>query len=734
MLIYDGKEPSFIWGSDPVHDMIYSTDDLKYIGNIWNVISTPQEWLEQGHYFFERHYFKAAMECYKNAGEESLHLKASAYDAEKRQDLMLAAGSFEKIGELKKAASYYEKSGHYDKALALWKKVKDKESASRCHLKLLEKDERFGELADIFLEQKDYSRGLEMLVKAGRYKQAAEVSLNHLSNKEAAAEYYERAGINHRAAWLFKQLGDTEKAAGLYEKTGDVDQAIKLWKRLKRVDRLGPLYYREKDYASLLKIYEKEKDFDNAVKVLKNCAEKEQLFSEAQDYLARRRYFPALIRFHVLNDHRHIAECAFKLKDYQRAARHYDIENLPDQAALAYEKAGSGKAAFLHYLKSEEDAAQHYRRAKRLAFLMSRSEIEKIGRQFKSQKQYAQALVCFQSINDFFQEGITYLDMGQREKALACLEPFYFQKEALDMVAAYCLQHGLVDFGALLILNHTELEYRLFDVISWEPHPCRSPLFQLMDIYFEQNARKDEMEKWAEVLGYFTFHEEIGQKKLYYLEKCCLYNKYWDDLEMITEYCPDYISKLEKEFASEYEQLKNTVSEIAAIKLFHLGKMDDFNRIVKQLDATNENYAIFAPSDDYDKAVQFFLRNNDIYQVERILRYQEDWERLAPIMEEHDYLERAADYYAFAENYGKSASLYQKIGRYSKSGDHYSLAKDYQKALEMYLKWGRNKTKIAQTFEKLEEYQNAARVWRNLGKMKKAERCMAKVHPTLFDE
>jgi tetratricopeptide (TPR) repeat protein len=734
LLIYDGKEPSFIWGSDPVRDMVYTTDDANYISNIWDVISSPQEWLEQGRYFFERRYFKAAMECFKNAGEEDLHLKASAYDAERRQDFVLAAGGFEKIGEFGKAASYYEKSGHYDKAYALWKKVKDKEGASRCHLKFLEKDERFGELADVYLGNKDYSKGLEMLVKAGRYQKAAEVSLNHLSNKEAAAEYYEKAGIHDQAARLFRQLGNTERAAGLYEKTGDVDQAIRLWKRLKQVDRLVPLYYRKKDYASLLEIYEKGKDFDNAVKILKKCVNEEQLRSEAHECLAKRRYFPALVRFHILNDHRNIAECAFKLKDYPLAARHYDLEGLHYQAATAYEKAGSGKAAFLRCLKSEEDAVQHFRRAKRLAFLMSRSEISKIGRQFKSQKQYAQALACFQSINDFFQEGIVYLDMGQREKALACLEPFYFQKEAMDMVAAYCLQHGLVDFGALLLLNHTELEYRLFDVISWEPHPCRSPLFQLMDIYFEQNARKDEMEKWADVLGYFPFHEEIGNKRLYYLEKCHLYNEYWDALETITEYYPDFMSKLQKEFSSEYEQLKNTVSEIAAIKLFHLGKMDDFNRIVKQLEVTDNNFEIFASSDNYWKAVQVLLKKGNIMMVEAMLRYHEEWEQLAPIMEEHGYLYRAADYYTFAENYAKSASLYQEIGRYSKAGDHYSLAKDYRKALEMYIKWGRNKTKIAQTFEKLEEYQNAAKVWRELGNMKKVEKCMAKVHPDLFNE
>ncbi|MFQ6114126.1 MAG: UvrD-helicase domain-containing protein [bacterium] len=44
LLVYDGKQPSLIWNSDLIGDKIYTTDDLSYIENIWNIIFTPEEW------------------------------------------------------------------------------------------------------------------------------------------------------------------------------------------------------------------------------------------------------------------------------------------------------------------------------------------------------------------------------------------------------------------------------------------------------------------------------------------------------------------------------------------------------------------------------------------------------------------------------------------------------------------------------------------------------------------
>ncbi|RMD93234.1 MAG: hypothetical protein D6814_15910, partial [Calditrichaeota bacterium] len=124
LLIYDGPEASLIWRSDPIQEKIYRTDDLHYIGNIWNVISSPEEWLEQGHYFFEHEYYKAALECYKNAGNAALANKARAYAAEKSGDSKTAARAFENIGMLEKAAHHYEASGNFKKAFELWTRVK----------------------------------------------------------------------------------------------------------------------------------------------------------------------------------------------------------------------------------------------------------------------------------------------------------------------------------------------------------------------------------------------------------------------------------------------------------------------------------------------------------------------------------------------------------------------------------------------------------------------------------
>ena len=68
LVIYDGDAPSRVWGLDGLRDMLYRTSEKVALSEIWQTASTPEEWEKQGDYFFEREYYPAAMECYKNGG------------------------------------------------------------------------------------------------------------------------------------------------------------------------------------------------------------------------------------------------------------------------------------------------------------------------------------------------------------------------------------------------------------------------------------------------------------------------------------------------------------------------------------------------------------------------------------------------------------------------------------------------------------------------------------------
>jgi superfamily I DNA/RNA helicase/tetratricopeptide (TPR) repeat protein len=736
LLIYDVKQPSLIWNSDLIRNKIYATEDLSYIGNIWNIISTPEEWREQGDYFFEREYYKAAMECYKNAGEEKLLLKAKAYDAEKRQKFHLAATSFEKIGELEKAATHFEKSENYDKAFLLWKKLKNREGASRCHLKLLEHEGRYDELAKLYLSRKDYPKAFDMLVRAGMYEKAAEVSLKHLKDLESAAGNYEKARRYQKAAQLYQKIKNLEKAAELYEQAKDYGNAQTLWKRLKRQDRLIPLYHKTENYPELLRIYEKARNFDKGVAVLKKIPAGAELQTQATELFKSRKYFPALIRFYVLNDYSSTAECYFKLKNYAEAGRYYELADNPYQAALCYQKAKENRAAFVNFLQSEEDRQNDFAHARRISRRIVFSEIEELGHKFYKQKQYELAAVCFALTDNHPQTGICYLENNQPEKTREYWQKCLSQGWMLETIARYCLRNRQVDFGAQFILDQPRNAFHFLYQDFGPTQQDSLSLFKLMDEYFANHPNKKEMLKWVDIMGNFGFDVGIETEKLMYVEKSGDYNRYFNDLKDFSYYFPEFLQALKKEFRREYKKLVNDYSEISAIKLYFLDKQDDFNRVVQRLELTEDNYEIFAESDLYEKAIDLMLEKGKYYDLKWILIQKNEFLRLAQISEKCDFLGVAAHYYGVHGDYLKSATLYEKIEKFYKAGEAYYKASSYQKALEMFIKSGKGKAKIAQTHEKLGQYAEAATIWKELGKTKKYQKCVAKLQEknlTLFD-
>ena len=104
-----------------------------------------------GQLLFEREFYKAAIECFKNSGNELLTAKAEAYYREKIGEYHKAAISFEKLGEKNKAAENYERSGDFAKALHLYNELQLKDKIFACTIKTFEKEKRFEELANIYL-------------------------------------------------------------------------------------------------------------------------------------------------------------------------------------------------------------------------------------------------------------------------------------------------------------------------------------------------------------------------------------------------------------------------------------------------------------------------------------------------------------------------------------------------------------------------------------------------------
>jgi len=729
LLIYDGRRPSLIWNSDMIRGKVYATDDIAYIENIWDVISTPEEWREQGDYFFEREYYRAAMECYKNAGADGLFLKARAFDAEMREDFHMAATCFEKIGELEKAAGHFEKNANFKQALRLWKALKNRDGAFRCHLKVLEREGCYGELADEYLSHEDYGNAFDMLVRAERYEQAAEVSLKHLKDPEKAAVNYERAGRYRKAARFYQKIKNLEKAAELYERAQDFENAAKLWKRLKRQDRLVSLYHKAGNYLELLKIYEKARDFDNATKVLKKISPPPDFKAQARRLFKNRRYFPALTRFSILNDHENMAACHLKLKNYTEAGRHYEFGGCYEEAGLAYQKAKEYRRAFILFLQSKEDRRNHFVRASKVAKHLSFLELGEIGNTFFKQRQLDPAAVAFEIAGDAVMAGICHLENGQLAKPRACWQTCFYDFRLLEEIALYCLSKGQVEFGARFILKQPRYAFQRSYYSSFPRRRGQrpSPFLQMMDDYFVHRTDEKEMLKWVDILNTFEVSLDVERMKLKYMERIGDFNGYFDELNWLSYAYPRLMQPLRTEYRRRQKSLINDPSEVSAIQLFFLNKHDEFNHVVERLDPTEDNYQIFAQSLHYERAVDLLQKKGDFDALKMILVQRDAFLRLARIAEQLGLPEQAAHYYGVDGDYEKSAILFEDIGKFYKAGDAFYKIGDYRKAREMYVKSGKGKAKIARCHERLGEYAEAAEMWKELGKTKNHQKCLAKL-------
>ncbi|MFQ6114941.1 MAG: hypothetical protein ACE5NG_12815, partial [bacterium] len=460
------------------------------------------------------------------------------------------------------------------------------------------------------------------------------------------------------------------------------------------------------------------------------------LQTRATALFENRKYFPALIRFFILNDYSRTAECYFKLKNYAEAGRYYEHGGNYHQAALAYQKAKEYRAAFVSFLQSEEDQQNDFARARRISRRLSFQEIEESGKKFYKQRQHQLAAACFTFTYNYVQAGICYLENGQPEKTQEHWKKCLSNGWMLETIARYCLVNRKVDFGAQFILKQPIYAYHFIYDDFRAPRQDPLSLFKMMDEYFTHHPDKKDMLKWVDILGSFGFDQEIESKKLMYIEKSGDCNRYFNELKDLSFYFPEFLQAFKKECRREYKQLIRDGSEISAIKLYFLGKYDDFNRGVQRLKLTEENYEIFAESDHYEKAIDIMIQKGKLYELERILIQKNEFLRLAKILEQCGFLDEAAHYYGVDGDYLKSAALYEKIQKFYKAGIAYYKVGNYPKALEMYIKSGKGKTKIAQTYEKLGKYAEAAKIWKELGKTKQYQKCMVKLHGknlTLFD-
>lgn len=734
LIIYDGEKPSFIWENQQFKNNVYITDDRSFIDGVWNVISTPEEWIEQGHYFFEREYYRAALECFKNGGDLKLLSKASAYNYEKEGRYLDAALNFEKIEEKEMAANNYEKAEKFKKALSLWEELKNKERSFHCQIEVYKQEGKFHKAGSLYMEKRMYEEAIKCFKKSQDYRKVAEIYLRKFKNIKEAANFFEYSHDYEKAAQLYARLKSYEKAAELYFRSRNYLKTEKLWEKTKNTKRLLELYSKTGQNEKLFTIYEKQKNFEKATKCLKSFKDKIRLKKEAEELFSKRRYFQALLRFYVIENHKRTAECYLRMKKYEDAIRHFKLAKDFYSAGNICHKIKDYKNAVENYLNSEEDRKNGYPLAIKLAKRNFDNQwIYKIGQEFFNKGKYNGAAALFSVFSNTFPEvGTCYALMKDTKKAIKAWRNCKY-KEDYEQVADMCIKRNIIEIGAKFFLSSHKQMLSDFK-LDYPVGSMSNRVLKLLDIYFEKNQNADEMQIWGTFLGGIDFEYKYWEKILYYMEKGGDYNfliEYFNGFKLINK------RKFETVMARFKKDIPELISsnawEILALRYIFLNNIDELNKIIPKIKINEHNYVYYLIGERkyYEKGISWCLRNKLLHEASKILPMIGKYERAAEVFEKDGNLNKAADYYLYSGQTEKSALLYRQLKKFSKAGDVYYKKGDFKNALKMYeSQTPQNKKKIAKTYERLEDFEKALGLWKEIGNKKAIERCIRRFEKT----
>ncbi len=712
LLIYDGHSASVIWKNSRIGEKVVISDDVEFINNIWNVLSTPEEWLEQGNYYFEREYYLASIECYKNAGVKDQLFTAEAFYYEKKGNFREAAQRFESLGDLEKAARYYEKCDAFTEALELWIVLENVKQANQCRLKVFERDHNYAALADLYFALKDLPKAAEYYLKNKSYVNAADIYVK-LKKHELAAQSYELAGHFDKAAPLHGKAKKYEKAAELFEKIQDYEKAETFWKKAKNTSRLINLYQRTNNVTMLLMYYAKGKDTANAIKLLKKNYSPEKLLEQATEFFNAKQYPLAYLAYQASGDDKGIVKACIQLKRFSEAAHLLEKTGNYIAAGSNYALAKDYTNAFTCFIQSQEDRKDDYQCAKSVAHKVN---IHEVGQQFFSKGNFDLALQCSLIDHQDYNSGVCYVLMHQYDKAIE-IWTSGLKYIGIGAVARYCLSSNKPDLCARVLFGaDPELFERWSTPMTTDDE---SKLISVMDKYFQNNSSEEEMFIWAERLSKIDRDEYYIGKVCEFYKKSRHYNALYKYIRRIKFIGKKAFSNIKEQFRSEVSGYPEHANELTVLGLYVFEKEAELLQLLSTLEVNNSNYLLFIHSANKEKAIELLIKNESFSTIREFLYENREFLKLAEYCESIKQTNDAAFYYLDAKEYQRAIALFIKLKNFSRAGDIYFELQDYPNALEMYNRHGKNKLKIADALVKLGKYDEAGEIYLQHKKKKK---------------
>ena len=706
LIIFDSSND--IWELSGLHNLLYRTNEQDILSEIWQRVSTLEEWEKQGDYFFEREYFPAATECYKNAGKFARSEISKAHVLEGRNQFKAAAELFEKHDLFQKAAECYEVAGLFARALPSWEKLKNKNRVKLCKIRIHEQDGEYDQAAEKWVKLKKFNRALDNWQKAGNYQKIGEYYYAR-KQYEKAADKFENARDYETAATCYKKAKQFDKAANLFFHAGDFVNAMKLYKKLKNRQKLLSCYIGLKDHYNAALLYEKEKDLDKAITCFSDFANastenRNALFEEAEKYLKRSKLKSA-IRYSALSMHnrsaaiyfekRHFEKALYEfriIKNHEKAAECLLALNNYYQAALEYEKSDS-RGKWLRVTESLEGHLDSYE-----SYRDPETKLIKEANALFESGSYDSAIARYKAVGYSHRICDAYLMLDRNEEALE----YFLGSGMYDDANRYLDGKKDItvsdDFISAIAKGFSE-RHRL----HFESQGGLEVITKLFKFRLEEKRDEKVLHLINEFLSSFLFllfHDDIPRSVLELILEAKNYNVILELLKARRHMTEKEAVALEAFVIAIEEKAKKEKDEDLLACCMFLKDRTKFEYTLEKLNVTEWNYTLFEQTEkQYQRAVDYLTRARRIEDAARICRQY--------------------------RNYGLSGQVYEGVGNYASAAKDYRDGGLYVDALRCYGEIG-DERGFARVYERMNEFNKAIAIWEKLGKTREVNRVLKK--------
>ncbi len=731
LVIYDGPRVSDLWSLQELSGLFYQTQEAEAVSRIWERVSTPEEWKAQGEYFFEREYYPAAYECYRNAGDEVMTERAEAFALQSKGRFEKAAPLLEKHGYAAKAAECYEHCGRFEQAARLWQKVGKKKNARRCLAQLHERNGQYDEAARVWQLLREPERAFQNWQKAGNHTEMAQYYHSKRSHAQAA-ECFERAGLLTEAATSFKRAKAPDKAAELFLRGGDPASAAMLFRRLRNTKKLIDCYRKLGDHYAAGKLYEREKNLHKAVESYRSFVSASEenrrvLEAEAVGCASRRQLTRAAVRYSALSMFEESAPLYARARKHLLAVEDYRAAGNPAQAAECLASAGKHHEAAVEMEKlADQDKAEWV--AEQLAlFLYGGSRYLYYSHHYDRKR--AETLL---------DEANSRMESGDYEEALTRykmirypegISQAYHKLDRDDDALVYLLSNDMVDYAEEYVDDHGEqLKIsasglaRLTEAVLDEPFWAAGERWrgELMIRLLSAGLRRDfdavrpTTERWLAGIPFYRW--DVTKAPPGYLDLVLEARSYNRIIEIFR--FADHVAREALEGLVAFsERVRQTAEREQDSKMLacchYLEGAAEYERSLENLKPDRWCFRLFGYSRlRYADAVAFLMQQPP------------------PIAKA---IEEAATICRINDDYAAAGRVYEQDGNLGKAGRHYRDAGNYEDALRCYRTTG-SRHDIARVYERMKRFDDALSIWQSLGRQNDIKRVQKKVAAVVVDE